>query len=98
MRAFSKTVMLFAAAAFLFAAPKETPPPGSAPKPFRLPPTDDFVLPNGLKVTIVPYGIVPKIAVRAYVNAGGVCEPASQVWISKLNSLLMKEGTATRSA
>jgi predicted Zn-dependent peptidase len=90
--------MLYAVAAILFAAPKEIPPSGTAPKPFRLPPTDDLVLPNGMKVTIVPYGIVPKVAVRAYVNAGGVYEPASQVWISKLNALLMKEGTATRSA
>jgi len=98
MNAFSKAVILFAAAAILFAAPKETPPPGSAPKPFRLPPTDDFVLPNGMKVTIVPYGSVPKVAVRAYVNAGALYEPESQVWISKLNALLMKEGTASRSA
>lgn len=98
MRPLLRTVILCTAAAVLFAAPKETPPAGSAPKPFRLPPTDDFVLPNGMKVTIVPYGIVPKVAVRAYVNAGGVYEAAGQVWISKLNALLMKEGTATRSA
>lgn len=81
-----------------FAAPKETPPPGTAPKPFRLPPTDDFVLPNGMKVTLVSYGSVPKVAVRAYVNAGGVYESASQVWISKLNALLIKEGTAMLSS
>jgi zinc protease len=89
---------LSAAAVVLFAAPKETPPPGTAPKPFRLPVTDDFVLPNGMKVTIVPYGVVPKVAIRAYVDAGGLYEPEGQVWISKLNALLMKEGTATRSA
>ena len=98
MRPLLTILVLCAATAVLFAAPKETPPAGSAPKPFRLPPTDDFVLPNGMQVTIVPYGVVPKVAIRAYVNAGGVYEPASQVWISKLNALLMKEGTATRSA
>ena len=27
---------------------KETPPPGTAPKPFKLAVTDDFTLPNGL--------------------------------------------------
>jgi zinc protease len=90
--------MLCAAGTILFAAPKETPPPGGAPKPFHLPQPDDFTLPNGMKVTIVPYGVVPKVAVRAYIDAGALYEPASQVWMSKLNALLMKEGTATRSA
>jgi zinc protease len=97
MRLLSKAGLLCAAAALLFAAPKEAPPPGTAPKPFHLPATDDFVLGNGMRVTIVPYGIVPKIAVRAYVDAGALYEPANQIWISKLNALLMKEGTATRS-
>jgi predicted Zn-dependent peptidase len=98
MRSFLGTILLSAATAVLFAAPKETPPPGTAPKAFRLPVTDDFVLSNGMRVTIVPYGVVPKVAIRAYVDAGGLYEPESQVWISKLNALLMKEGTATRSA
>ncbi len=97
MRPILRIAILCAAAAALFAA-KETPPPGTAPKPFRLPATDDFTLPNGMKVTLVPYGSVPKVAIRCYVNAGGVNEPADQVWISRLNALLMKEGTATRPA
>lgn len=89
---------LFVTGALLFAAPKETPPAGTAPKPFHLPQTDDFTLPNGMKVTIVPYGVVPKVAARAYIEAGGLYEPQDQVWISKLNALLMKEGTVTHSA
>jgi zinc protease len=91
-------VSICAAGALLFAAPKETPPPGAAPKPFHLPQTDDFTLPNGMQVTIAPYGVVPKVEVRAYVEAGGVYEPENEVWISKLSAQLMKEGTATRSA
>ena len=85
-------------ASLLIAAPKETPPAGSAPKPFKLPPTDDFVLPNGMRVTIAPYGVVPKVAIRAYVGAGALYEAENQVWISKLTSLLMKEGTTTHPA
>src|SRR5262249_36410060 len=80
------------------AADKETPPPGGPAKPFKLPPTEDFTLPNGMKVTIVPYGEVPRVALRAYINAGSVHEPAGQVWISKVTGQLLKEGTATRSA
>jgi len=75
-----------------------TPPPGGPPKPFHLSPTTDFALPNGMQVTIVPYGVVPKLAVRAYVNAGAIDESANQVWLSKLTAMLMKEGTRTRSS
>ena len=80
------------------AADKETPPLGSAPKAFRMQPTQDFTLPNGMKVTLTPYGDVPRVAVRAFVSAGAVYEPADRVWISKLTALLLKEGTTSRSA
>ena len=51
-----------------------------------------------MKVTIVPYGVVPKIAIRAFVSAGAVNEAAGQVWLSRLNASMMKEGTPARSA
>jgi zinc protease len=76
---------------------KELPPAGSAPKPFTLPAPEEFTLPNGLQVTIVPYGLVPRVAIRAYVDAGAVREPADKIWISKLNALMLKEGTVNRS-
>src|ERR1035441_9959610 len=79
----------------VFAGPKETPPQGPPPKPFHLPATTDFTLPNGMQVTIVPYGTVPKVAVRLLVGAGAIHESAGQVWLSKLNAALMKEGTGT---
>jgi zinc protease len=77
---------------------KEQPPEGGPPKPFHLAQTQDFTLANGMKVTLVPYGVVPKVAIRAYVNAGGINEAPNQVWLSRLTGLLMKEGTTTRSA
>ncbi|HLY17655.1 MAG TPA: pitrilysin family protein [Bryobacteraceae bacterium] len=76
----------------------ERPPQGPPPKPFHLPPTADFTLPNGMQVTLAPYGSVPKVAMRAFVSAGAVHEAANQVWLSKLHATLMKEGTRTRSA
>lgn len=98
MRLLWSLIMLSAMSSELFAGPKETPPQGPPPKPFHLPATTDFTLPNGMQVTIVPYGVVPKVAVRAFVGAGAIDEAASQVWLSKLNAALMKEGTRTRSA
>lgn len=88
--------VLFCSAALVCA--KEAPPEGTAPRPFQLAKTDDFVLPNGMRVTIVPYGVVPKVAIRAYVDAGALYEPADQVWISKLTAKLLKEGTAKRTS
>jgi zinc protease len=90
------TVVLAGALAVLGA--KETPPPGGPPKPFHLPATEDFALSNGMNVTLAPYGVVPRVAVRAYIDAGGVDEPADEVWISRLNAMLLKEGTRTRGA
>jgi zinc protease len=77
---------------------KEQPPEGGPPKPFHLAPTQDVTLANGMRITLVPYGIVPRVAIRAYVSAGGVNEAANQVWLSRLTGLLMKEGTTTRTA
>ncbi|HEV2379771.1 MAG TPA: pitrilysin family protein [Terriglobia bacterium] len=91
-------LVVFAAGALAFGQQKEQPPQGGPPKPFHLPETQDFILPNGMKVTLVPYGIIPRVAIRAYVSAGGINEAADQVWLSRLTGLLMKEGTKTRSA
>jgi len=97
MRLLWSVFMLSAMSSEIFAGPKETPPQGPPPKPFQLPAATDFTLPNGMQVTIVPYGIVPKVAVRAFVSAGAIDESAAQVWLSKLNAALIKEGTRTRS-
>jgi len=97
MRLVWSVIMLSALSSEVFAGPKETPPQGPPPKPFHLAPTTDFSLPNGMRVTIVPYGVVPKVAIRAYVAAGAIDESAGQVWLSKLNAALMKEGTHSRS-
>jgi zinc protease len=79
-------------------AQKETPPEGGPPKPFHLPPTQDFTLANGMQVTLVSYGDMPRVAVRAIVSAGGINEAPNQVWLSRLTGLLLKEGTQSRSA
>ncbi len=77
---------------------KETPPPGEPPKPFTLPAATTYVLPNGLGITLVPYGTVPKVRVHLAVDAGNVDEAADKVWLADLTGTLMKEGTTTQSA
>jgi zinc protease len=77
---------------------KETPPAGGTPKPFTLPKKETFTLKNGMKVTLVPYGSVPKVTVTAAVRAGSLNEGPEQVWLSTITGNMLKEGTATRSS
>lgn len=90
-------VMLFVFAFSAFAQ-KETPPAGGTPKAFVFPAQTTYALPNGMKVTLVPYGSVPKVAIQAIVRSGSLNEKAGQAWISDAVAQLMKEGTTTRSA
>ncbi|HVF85942.1 MAG TPA: pitrilysin family protein [Pyrinomonadaceae bacterium] len=77
---------------------KERPPEGGKPKAFTLPPKQTFALKNGLKVTMVPYGEIPKVTVSAVVRAGNINEAAEQTWLADLTGDLMKEGTTMRTA
>jgi predicted Zn-dependent peptidase len=79
-------------------AQKQMPPEGSKPKSFTLPRKETFALPNGLQVTMIPFGNIPKVAISAIVNSGNLDEAADQTWLADLTGDLMKEGTATRTA
>src|SRR3974390_1933564 len=74
-------------------AQKQAPPEGGPPKAFTVPAQETYSLPNGLKVTLVPYGIIPKMTVDIMVVAGGADEGRGHVGVADLTSDLMKEGT-----
>ena len=73
-------------------------PAGGAPKPFTLPKHETFQLKNGMRVTLVPYGEIPKVTVSAVVRSGSIDETENQVWLASLTGAMMKEGTRTRTA
>jgi predicted Zn-dependent peptidase len=77
---------------------KQTPPEGGPPRAFTLPKKETFTLKNGMRVTLVPYGVVPKVTVSARVRAGNLNESAEQVWLSVITGSMLKEGTTTRTA
>lgn len=77
---------------------KQAPPEGGTPRDFKLPPKTAFTLPNGLSVTLVPYGTIPKVTVSAIVRVGNLNEKENEVWLADIMGDLMKEGTTTRSA
>ena len=91
--------LMACALSFAQSAPeKETPPAGSAPRPFKLPKLEKFSLPNGLQVTLAPFGSIPKVLIDVNVRAGNLNESASQVWLADFTGELMKEGTSYRSS
>ena len=79
-------------------AQKQAPPAGGPPKPFKLPAKQTFTLPNGIEVTMVPYGTTPKVFVSAMIRAGNINEGPEQTWLADLTGELLKEGTKSRSA
>src|SRR6267142_5893495 len=74
-------------------AQKQSPPEGGPPKAFTVPSNETYMLPNGMKVTLVPYGIIPKAAISLSVDAGEINEGTSRIGVASLTTDLMKEGT-----
>jgi len=79
-------------------AQKQAPPEGGPPKAFTVPANETYTLPNGMKVTLVPYGIIPKAAISLAVDAGQINEGTARTGVASLTTDLMKEGTETLTA
>ena len=80
------------------AAQQEAPPAPGTPKDFRVPPRRSFTLPNGMKVSFVRYGTVPKVAVQLDLATGGIDEAADEVQLAGLTAQMLLEGSTSRSA
>ncbi|HMI51814.1 MAG TPA: pitrilysin family protein [Candidatus Saccharimonadales bacterium] len=94
----SAGALALAAAPALAQAQKETPPAGGPAKAFTVPAHETYALPNGLEVTLVPYGNIPKVSVDLTLRTGGVNEPAGLRGIADFTTDLLKEGTTTLSS
>lgn len=77
---------------------RQTPPEGGPPRDFALPPRQSFKLDNGMQVTLVPWGLVPKVTIELVLRSGNIDESADQVWLADLTGGMLKEGTTTRTA
>jgi zinc protease len=103
MKRITAITAIFAAALSLPAIPafgqqKQTPPPGGPPKPFTVPAHETYELPNRMKVTLVPYGNLPKVTLSLVVRTGNLNEPADMPGLADLAGKLMKEGTTSKSS
>ena len=75
---------------------KEKPPEGTAPKDFTLPQSDVQQLDNGLKITAVQFGAVPKATISVVISAGNLNE-GNRTWLADLTGDFLLEGTTTTS-
>jgi len=82
----------------LAAQQKQAPPAGGPPKPFNVPAHESYTLPNGMKVTLVPYGNLPKVTLSLVVRSGNLNEPTDMAGLADLVGKLMKEGTTSKSS
>src|SRR5690606_32134685 len=89
--------MFFAAAAVAQEGTKESPPPGGPPKDFALPEKQVRQLDNGLEITAVQFGSVPKATVSVVISAGNLNE-GDRTWLADLTGDFLLEGTTTLGA
>jgi predicted Zn-dependent peptidase len=98
-----KTIIVAIAGALLGAglparAEKQSPPEPGTPRAFQVPTPQRFTLDNGLAVTFVDYGTIPKARIELVVDVGNANETAKQVWLADVTADLLMEGTTGRSA
>ena len=103
MKTNSKTVAAVLASVVFCALPaaaqqKQVPPAGGPPKPFNVPAHETYALPNGMKVTLVPYGNLPKVTLSLVVRTGNLNEPVDMPGLADIAGNLMKEGTTSKSS
>jgi predicted Zn-dependent peptidase len=77
---------------------QEAPPAGGEPRDFVVPSGTSFQLSNGLRATLTPYGVLPKVSVLASIRVGNINESDDEVWLADLTGSLMQEGTAEKDA
>ena len=84
--------------ALLSQTQKETPPAAGTPKEFRVPPRSTIRLSNGMQLTSIRYGQVPKVAVEVAIRTGNIDEGPDDISLSSVTADMLLEGTSSRTA
>jgi predicted Zn-dependent peptidase len=93
-RILAAAALATALAAAPAAAPAQSKQPAiGTPKPFKVPASETYRLPNGMQVTLIPYGLAPRAVVSLRVYAGGV-EAGEKTGLTALTTNMMREGAA----
>jgi len=78
--------------------PAYVPPAVPSLAPVKLPPIQEKVLENGLRVIVVEFHEVPVIALRLQVKAGSFYDPPGKAGLTQFMSGLLTQGTQSLSA
>ncbi|HEX7344821.1 MAG TPA: pitrilysin family protein [bacterium] len=78
--------------------PAYVPPPVSTLAPVKLPPIQEKILKNGLKVIIVEFHEVPVVALRLQCRAGSFFDPPGKAGLIQFMTGLLTQGTESLSA
>ncbi len=101
MNRLNRSAAWLLAAAALFAAPVQAAvdlskvPPVGTPKDFALPARETITLPNGLKVSFIPFGTLPKVTLVASVRTGNI-DDGAKPGLADITANLMAEGAGDR--
>ncbi len=79
------------------AGAQQPPPPHGTPRDFVLPQKETLQLDNGLAITFIDYGAVPKVTILAALRTGNIDEGRS-TWLADVAAEMLKEGTTSRGA
>jgi predicted Zn-dependent peptidase len=79
-------------------APQEAPPAPGPPRNFRVPEHQSFTLPNGMQVTLIPFGAVPKVTMDLQLRTGVIDEGPNDISLASVVGDMLLEGTTTRSS
>ena len=85
-------------ATVLAQTPQATPPPPAAPRSVTFPQPSERVLPNGLRVIVIPRSNTPLVSATLLIKNGGEVDPPELPGIADMTASLLTKGTATRSA
>ena len=78
-------------------AAREAPPSAGPPRPFTLPAKRELTLPNGMAVTLVPFGAIPKATLFLVLRTGNIAD-GGKAGLANLATELLKEGAGERDA
>ena len=78
-------------------AQTESPPPAAEAKNFELAAPTDITLDNGMRVTMVPFGNVPKVTLYASVRVGDL-NASGRPGLAELTANMLTEGAGGRDA
>lgn len=78
--------------------PQATPPPPAAPRTVAFPKPAERVLPNGLRVVVIPRSNTPLVSAVLMIKNGGEVDPPELAGLADMTASLLTKGTTTRDA